>query len=355
MPSPVRTVLRILTFFAPRMWYLAGVERRTGKPLSLIWCGPRDQLAYMSRRMFQDGPIEKRCIGRRPVFLMKRVQAKYGCPLGIVAGPRRLLAWMRREEDIEIPWWIDAELNIEAALETSGRPKSLKEDLRRVRNNRLRVRRSTDPESYRDFYDRYYLPTVTGSHASATIPTSFERRWLEISTGQAELLWITRANEPIGGIVISYAASVPALRDIGILDGDRSLRVTGVVTAAYYFAMQRLRRLGHDRVRLGLSRTFLNDGVLTFKQKWRPTLIGTSQESFLIRAHNLCDASRSFLRESSFIGERSGDLHLALIAANDADVRANRPQRDRLSSIYGIDRCAYIDVSGRQPRRRRAS
>lgn len=309
----------------------------------------------MLNRIFGTEAPECRYLGRRPLSLLKRMLQKYECPLGVVAGPDRLLTQARQGDDIEVSWWIDSELDITAALDPKGWSKSLKDDLRRVRNNELAFLCVTDSESYRDFYDNFYLPSVIDSHGAAALPTKFDARWNRILCGEAELIWVTRGGKPICGMVVCYDERIPILRDIGIKDGDKSLRKTGAVTAAYYFAMQHLAARGFDRVRLGLSRPFLNDGVLAFKQKWHPELTETSPESFLIRINRLCDASRSFLGTCSFIGEEEGELQLTLIAANDEDFGTGGPVLDRLSSIYGINARSYIDVSGRRPKFRKAS
>ena len=155
--------------------------------------------------------------------------------------------------------------------------------------------------------------------------------------------------------MLQYRDETPALRDLGIIDGNREVLKTGVISAAYYFAMQHLKDKGFSKVCLGLSRSFLNDGVLTYKQKWKPTLSEASQESFMFRISRLCKASRAFLRSSSFIAEQDGHLHFAFFAANDEDARANRSQLARLSSVYGIDAHKSIDVSGKRPKMREAS
>lgn len=337
------------------MWLIEGNERRTVKRLAVIWCGPVSQQAYMLNRIFGTAAPDCLYLGRRPLFMLKHLLHKYGCALGIVAGSGRLPTRMRQDDDIEVSCWIDSELEIAAALDPEDRPKSLREDLRRVRMNRLEFRCATDFESYRYFYDNYYLPSVIDSHGAAALPTEFDARWNRILNGEAELIWITQSGVPICGIVVCYDGRVPILRDLGIKGGDKSIRKTGAIAAAYYFAMQHLASRGFDRVRLGHTRPFLNDGVLAFKQKWHPELTETSSESFLIRVNQLCDASRSFLRTCSFIGEEEGELHFTLIAANDDDFRTGGPLLDRLSSIYGISARSYIDVSGRRPKMRKAS
>ena len=337
------------------MTRVTGKERETGDQLSLIWCGPEAQQAYMLSRIFGPDNFERQYIGRRPLVLLKRLLASYNCSLGIVAGPASVLNSVRQADDIEVPWWIGSELDISRSLNDRNRPKSLKEDLRRVRKYELEFRCTTDAESYRYFYDNFYLPTVIDAHGDSALPTDFATRSNSILNGEAELVWVTRHGEKISGMVICYEGPAPILRDLGLRDGDRSLRNTGAVAAAYYFAMQRISERGIDRVRLGMTRPFLDDGVLAFKQKWKPEVTGTSHESFLIRVNRLCDASRSFLRTSSFIGEQAGELNFTLIAANDDDYLAGTPVLDKLSSIYGIQARSYIDVSGRRPKMRKAS
>lgn len=339
----------------PRMWYISGVERTTGMPLSLIWCGPRKQQEYMISRIFGENEPGRKCVGRRPVMMLKWLQKSYNCSLGIVAGPQSILACFCRDDDICVPWWVNAELDIDKALDCAGRPRSLKDDLRRIRKFELGYEVVTDLPSYKRFYENFYIPTVTASHGAATLTSSYEKRCAEVTSGKAEILFITMDREAIGAVLISYANDIPTLRDVGILEGSRELLKTGVITATYYFAMQHLRQHNFRRVCMGLSRSFLNDGVLTFKQKWQPTLIESSQESFLIRVSRLCTASRAFLRSSSYITEQEGDFHFAFFAANDDDIQSNRFQLGRLSAIYGIDSCSNIDLSGQRPIMRRAS
>jgi len=355
MKNMTRNLQSVLGFLVPRMWRIEGTERTTVDRLAIIWCGPEKQQEYMANRIFGVGNFNKKCIGRRPVMLLDQLQESFNCSLAVVAGPQQILSWMRRNEDIFVPWWVDAELDLDNALEPIGRSRSLKEDLRRARKNALAFEFAKTADDYEHFYEKIYMPTITASHGAATLPSSFEKRCAEIESGRAEIMFITMNKKRIGGLLLDYRKEVPALRDIGIIGGDKKVLKTGVITAANYFAMQYLKEKGVNRICLGLSRCFLNDGVLTFKQKWKPTLIESSPESFMFRVSRLCDASRSFLRSSSFIAEQEGEFHFAFFAANDDDVRANRSKLTRLSTIYGIDAHSNIDVSGQRPKTRRAS
>ena len=140
MHQPFGKLLRILSPLASRMWLIEGNERLTGKRLAVIWCGPVSQQAYMLNRIFGTAAPDCLYVGRRPLFMLQHLLHKYGCSLGIVAGSGRLLTRMRQDDDIEVSWWIDSELEIAAALDPEDRPRSLKEDLRRVRKNRLLAR-----------------------------------------------------------------------------------------------------------------------------------------------------------------------------------------------------------------------
>ena len=355
MKNVIRTLRSAVRFLLPQMWYIEGPEKTTGESLALIWCGSRKQQAYMISRIFGTAKTEQKRIGRRPIMLLDRLQESHKCCLAIVAGPQQILSAVSRDEDFCVPWWIDAELDLDEAQESMGRPKSLKDDLRRVRKNRLGFTVTKDAANYKFFYDRFYLPTITASHGSAALLSAFEERWKEIESGRAEVMFVTMDERPIGGLILNYRNEIPALRDIGILDGNKEVLKTGVITAANYFAMTYLKEKGFERVCLGLSRCFLNDGVLSYKQKWKPTLMETSQESFMFRVSRLCKASRGFLRSSSYVAEQDGGFHFAFFAANDEDARANQSQLTRLSSIYGIDAYSSIDVSGQRPQLRRAS
>jgi len=355
MRETITHCIHALRFLLPRMWHIEGHEITTGEKLGFIWCGPEKQQAYMTKRMFGTGTVTKSYIGRRLIWDLPRLQETFDCSLAILAGPQHVLNWFSRSEDICIPWWIDAELNIDTIEEPGARPKSLRDDLRRVRKNELTYRITSSFDDYKFFYEKIYLPTITGSHGSAALPSSFEKRYAEIAAGRVEIMFITMNNEPIGGLLLDYRNEVPGLRDIGIINGNRDALKTGVITAANYFAMQHLQAKGFTKVCLGLSRSFLDDGVLIYKQKWKPTLIDTSPEAFLFRISHLSSASRGFLRSSSYIENLKGDFRFAFFAANDDDIQETRTQLERLSSIYGISSASIIDLSGELPQMRRAS
>lgn len=355
MKAPISRCIQVLRFLLPRMWYIEGKEITTGEKLGFIWCGPERQQAYMTTRIFGAGAVTTEYIGRRPIMYLERLQESFDCSLAILAGPQHVLDWFSQADDICVPWWVDAELDIDVLERTRGRPKSLRDDLRRVRKNALSYHIKRTFGDYKFFYNNIYLPTITGSHGSAALPSSFDRRWAEIAAGRVEMMFITMNGEPVGGLLLDYRNEVPGLRDIGIINGNKKTLKTGVITAANYFAMQHLKEKGYKKVCLGLSRSFLDDGVLIYKQKWKPTLIDISSEVFLFRVSHLSSATRSLLRSSSFIAGKQGDFRFAFFAANDGDVRENRTQLEKLSSIYGINAASMIDVSGERPEMRRAS
>lgn len=303
----------------------------------------------MTKRIFGEGEARKRYIGRRPIALLERLQKSYNCSLAILAGPQGILKRMCRVDAVCVPWWVVTETDIREAQNSVGMPRSLKEALKRVRRNRLDYKITDDVEDFRYFYERFYFPTVTASHGSSALPTAFESRRAEIESGQAELMFVTMNEKPVGGVVLSYHDRVPALRDSGILDGDKELLRTGVSTAGYMFAMDYLKEKGLEKVSLGSSRSFLDDGVLTYKEKFRPKLVETSEECFMIHVSRLCNASRGFLRSSSFITERGGDFQFVFFAENDDDVGEYRSEMLRLSSIYDVDVYSMVDISGRRP------
>lgn len=355
MTNALRNFLSFLRFLAPRMWYVEGNEIATGDRLGFVWCGPEKQQEYLVKRIFGRGPVTRIHIGRRPIMSLRRIQESFDCTLTILGGPQNVLGWLGQGDGISIPWWIDAELDIEDVLENGGRSKSLREDLRRMRKNALACKIAKTADEWQYFYERIYLPTIMKSHGAAALPSSLENRYAEIEAGRGEIMFITMGDDIVGGLLLDYRREVPALRDIGVIDGKKNILKTGVITAANYLSLLHLREKGFKKVCLGLSRSFLDDGVLVYKQKWKPTLIDASPESFVFRVSRLTSASRSFFRASSFIAKQNGQLQFAFFGTNDDDVRMHRADLQRLSSIYGIDESAYIDLSGERPEMGRAS
>jgi hypothetical protein len=95
----------------------------------------------------------------------------------------------------------------------------------------------------------------------------------------------------------------------------------------YYFAVRYLAEKRFLSVSLGLSRAFLNDGVLRYKRKWGQKLVATAPDRIALKIVADTPASRSLLENNPFIFEESGELCGAVFLADGGRVTAESAKR----------------------------
>ena len=267
------------------------------------------------------------------------------CDLAVMAGEHSSLVDLACQESLQVPWWVNAEIDCEAVL--AGRnSKALRKDIRKIEKNALYVGSPRSSEDVQYFYDRMYLPTIQQSHGDAALPSSTEIRRRQIQSNDAELVLVMHDETAIGGTVIDYRHGVPALRDIGVLDGDNKYKNQGVITAANYFAIQKLADLGHQKVSMGLSRCFVDDGVFAYKTKWRPKFFADSRDDFLMTFNTLSNATRAFLVSSDCIVDKNGELQRVRFASSDTSQDLERYRPVAATAIEGIEKTIWFDVAG---------
>ena len=122
-----------------------------------------------------------------------------------------------------------------------------------------------------------------------------------------KLLQVMRDNQFLAGVAIDFNGDDPTLRDSGVLNGSSEIKKTGAISASYLFAMNYLASKGYSSVSFGLSRSFLDDGVLNYKRKFRPIITTGNQPGrqdrnnragwlFGINAESVVDVSGDALR-----------------------------------------------------------
>ena len=161
-----------------------------------------------------------------------------------------------------------------------------------------------------------------------------------------ELLQVLRQGEVIAGVTIDYDSSVPALRDSGVLEGSDEIKKTGAISAAYLFAMDYLVSKSHPKVWFGLSRSYLDDGVLNYKRKFRPIVTSGSDDYVLMRVRQLDEATRSMLCSSPCISWRDGQLQRTYFRDAQADGQASGSKKKSKIWQFGLDAELIYDASG---------
>jgi hypothetical protein len=221
----------------------------------------------------------------------------YQCSLMVLEAPasfRRLL----RKNSFHIPGWIFGEVDI-SDYSSLLKNSSLQSDLRRIRKNSLNFEIRNEIDQLDNFYQNMYIPYISKAHANRAVLMDYDFIVREFQ--KCDLLLIKKENSYIAGCLISYSEHEPRLWSLGVKDANISYIHDGAIGALFCFAVRHLRERGYKKVNFGLSRPFLNDGVLRYKKKWGLKIISADRIGYMITLLSLEDATRGFLYNNPFI------------------------------------------------------
>ena len=317
----LRSAVRSLRRLRRRVWRLEGREAASGEPLSVL-CAARSQTRnYLTQLLFSEA-LRERELG--PVWLWNLSRAGWarnrGCALIVIEADPFIREFLKEDDWFCIPLWLvgTAALPIPDEL---LKGKSLRSEVRAIRKGGLQGRVTREPERFDDFYHNMYVPHVTRAHGSSVYVNPYDS--MRARLADSDLVLIHDGERDIAGMMIVYDDDRPRLWSVGVRDGDRTYLQRGALAAVYHFCFQYLAERHFSSVNLGLSRAFLNDGILRYKKKWAQKLAGTAANRIALKVAAETPASKSFLQNNPFIFEKSGKLYGAVFLADDAAVTAD--------------------------------
>jgi hypothetical protein len=295
----MNTLRSILRQAYPTAWLLEGKECMSQKELCIIFAGTQRQKNYFSYLAYGDFSSE-RALGRKWVWNILRPDAKKTAAAIVVIETALTWPWFfSQRPGFCIPTWINGRVDLKYGLEQALKTGNVKEDLRRIRKNKLQYEVRRDRKSFSDFYHGMYVPYMKRTHGNRALLHSYENLIEKIE--QSELLLIRMGAEIVSGQVLVYQNGLVRTRELGIKDGDFRFVKAGAAAALYYFGLTYLKDRGFRTVELGGSRAFLNDGVLQFKKKWGVQLIRSQPRVFFLRPAQVTDGVKGFLSNNPFI------------------------------------------------------
>ena len=73
------TLRRVIRLSAAKFVVVSGAEKSSDLPVSVLWSGTEQQLAYFQERVFGCNTVAHRKIGRRPMILTNSLMKKFNC------------------------------------------------------------------------------------------------------------------------------------------------------------------------------------------------------------------------------------------------------------------------------------
>ena len=313
---PLAKLYGLLNGLRPEVWIVTGEEKGSHLPLSAcLYTTTSEHRNYLLELIFGTS-FRQRYLGRAWLWNVFRKFPKEarGCSMVFAEVHKSHLKLIGPGGGVVIPVWVSGEVDLPLPEQVMG-SKSVRSDLRRIRNNAFECEITRDPKRFDDFYQNMYLPYIRGRHGESALLIT--REALKAQFDQGDLILVKHRGEFIAGQVITYDGTFPSLRVLAVRDGNQHLVRLGAIGASYVFALQHLEAKGYRKVSFGRSRAFLRDGVLRFKRKWSQAIVSGSAEKFLMKVVTDTAGTRAFLQSNPFISEHLGELRGNIFLAGD--------------------------------------
>jgi hypothetical protein len=314
LPIRLRPFIKPLEIFYREMmmvWlplYLwNGQSKQNGYPLCVAYIGtiPKHQHYYINL-MFDPQPeitYHGRFFYKKIIRLLKK--PNISCAMALWEHNPYTVCYLQKVSQFIIPNWVKMKIDISSPLQEMEKQKhsGFRSIKRHIRKYQYTYIRTANPDDFADFYEHMYLPFAKqrfGETASISSYTDVFK-----STTQTELFIVKNPTGPVAGMVVEYQKDDAILTFFGIKDGNINLIRQGLLGVNYYYIIEALQKKGYQRVNVGDSRPFINDGVIRYKTR----LLATLEKSYQYKPHHCTSllfirnvpGSRDFLLHNPFL------------------------------------------------------
>jgi hypothetical protein len=319
---PMRLMYKTYEKHCLDFWIISGKEISCGQELSIMYAGCNTDKNYFAELAFGDSFKEIRFGAKWRRNIIKEIQHnKQNCSIAIMEIPYSLLDLSNRLNWSSIPSWIYGELDI--PFDKSyflKKNTSIRSDLKKIDKNQLSYVVTRDVFQLENFYYNMYVPyikKVFGDRAYICDYSEIKRDFIK-QTVYKDLLLIKKDNDYIAGCLLDYKQKWAKLCSLGVKDGSLNYIDDGAIGAIYYFSIEYFEKCGFNRVNLGSSRSFLKDGVLQFKKKWKPALSRHENKRFMVKMLRETEGLKGFCINNPFIYEDASGLNGAVFVEDNS-------------------------------------
>jgi hypothetical protein len=295
------------------IWIVQGCERVSGEPLRFCYAGTEPNKNYLISIALKE-EFQEQHLGRKWIWQINTIAKNLipGCDAFVLEIEQLYQNVLGIKKKFWIPCWVKGVVTI--PLTVSGT--SAKSDKRYVKKNRLSYSVTREISEFDRFYEKMYVPFVQQQHKDKAFYADLEEMRQKAADGTCELLLIWDQTQAIAGELIVLEATMPRLWSFGVLNGDLTHFNKRVVAASILFSSDYLSKKGYEKMSLGDSRAFVNDGVLQFKMKWGLQLSGVHRKGYLLRLLGASTGLLSFLNENPFFCFENGELSFVAFVGN---------------------------------------
>lgn len=341
--GPLVYIYTVFNEVRPRFW-IAESHDRSGGGAAVLCASQGRNRSYLLHQFLGDAYCE-RCLGRKWLWDIPKIAAGEGrgCCMVAVSTLGRFRGLLKPGRWLYVPGWVAGDIDLPLSprvLQTE----TVRSDLRKIQKKSLQFRVTREIADFDDFYDRMYVPYVAHAHGDSAVIAPHEA--MRANFKDCELLLVLQEGNSIAGMLISYSQATPRLCSMGIRDANRDFVRDGAIGALYHFSLRYLQEKGFGKVNLGLSRSFLLDGVLRYKKKLGLRLSRAGKEWFAVRVLEDSEVARRLLRETPVVFESDGALYGAVFADAKADPFSDEDfeRLDKQFFMEGLSRLLVVPL-----------
>jgi folate-dependent phosphoribosylglycinamide formyltransferase PurN len=348
----IRKLASIISQIRLSAYKIHGIEKSSGCLLTVIFFGKERELHRLSDLLFSD--LKTKEFLRKILFwnVMPYYRSNnFKADLIFINCDNFFSSFLARYGFLLIPEWISFKLNLfktDSKSWKSKKSKSLKDDLRKIRQQKYSYEITRDPKKFEYFFQQMYLPYIQKRFRESTVfLTRFNLMKLIFEKGT--LLLVKRGNEYVSGIIIVLHKKTAKVHSLGVKEGKFEYVRQGALAAIYYFSILWAEKNGYKWLDFGESSSFLNDGVLRYKKKWSLEIERSKyfRSNYGLKICNFSSGVRNFLADNPFIYLDQNKLKSAIIAKQNHTMTAKEVRAIiKSNSLGGLDCLMIISFGG---------
>lgn len=267
-----RALLFLLQGLTFQIFEISGKAREGGHDFKVIYFSEGKGMQFLISKMFENENVNCQMVGKARFWELGRAAANFEkqCDL-VVVEQNTLLHWRPAHGPwVSSPTWVRMVFDLDLQHPWEKVEHSFRKherNIRRMKRCGYRYEISHDPADFDFFYEKMYVPTIHGRHASYGLVDTKQHLFSLFQQGFLLFIVDNEGNRVAADMAAIYGDVYFGVV-CGVLNNDETLLENGVTSALYYYAIQWCHENKFRRCDIGEARPFEYDGLYEYKRRW---------------------------------------------------------------------------------------
>lgn len=286
-----RLIHVVSSIFQP--YYLfEGSEKLTSKRIKILFKGNPKNLQFITKRLYRN-PIQIIKINKKQAKKWKSKKGKKGKihPDVIITESEIFYrSYFQKKGYIIIPEYVTFLLDTAKSMDEiiDRISVDIAQDIQKAKKTNYTFEVRNDSDAFNLFYYQMYLPYLTWKHKNSNRTASYATIQHLHAQG-AEILFIKHADEYIFGGIFHKEKNIMKTYYAGLMNNKFSHLHNGIMALSYYYLITIAKKRMCQFIDFGTAEPFTDDGLYTYKNKWKMDIIKSppySSDIFSIKIFN---------------------------------------------------------------------